>query len=414
MDLFEYQGKELLRRFDVPVPEGRVATTPDEAAEAAQLLGGKVVVKAQVQVGGRGKQGGVKLTSSPDEARAAAAEILKIGFYDQEGVKLRERHEADPSSLSDDEKERLERTEPLYSKYLLIERAGDLKSEYYCSFLLDRTERKYLGIMSSEGGMDIEKVNEETPEKIAKVSIDPLLGMSDFHARKLVFGGNIDAEARKGALSILPKLYRAFVELDASQIEINPLVLTGDGKVVALDAKVILDDSAAYRHPFYDELKSAHEVPEQEREAKEKGLNLIKLDGDVGIIGNGAGLVMSTLDVVKDAGGRAANFLDVGGGADAEVLSNALQVITRNPDVRSIFINIFGGITRCDLVAEGVINALAMLDVKVPIVVRLDGTNAEQGRKILADAPHPMLKTADTMIGAAELAVELASSGANN
>lgn len=414
MDLFEYQGKELLRRFDVPVPEGRVATTPEEAAAAAQLLGGKVVVKAQVQVGGRGKQGGVKLTSTPDEAREAAAEILKIGFYDQEGVKLREKYEADPSSLSDDEKERLERTEPLYSKYLLIERAGDLKSEYYCSFLLDRTERKYLGIMSSEGGMDIEKVNEETPEKIAKVSIDPLLGMSDFHARKLVFGGNIDAEARKGALSILPKLYRAFVELDASQIEINPLVLTGDGKVVALDAKVILDDSAAYRHPFYDELKSAHEVPEQEREAKEKGLNLIKLDGDVGIIGNGAGLVMSTLDVVKDAGGRAANFLDVGGGADAEVLSNALQVITRNPDVRSIFINIFGGITRCDLVAEGVINALAMLDVKVPIVVRLDGTNAEQGRKILADAPHPMLKTADTMIGAAELAVELASSGANN
>ena len=414
MDLFEYQGKELLRRFDVPVPEGRVATTPDEAAEAAQLLGGKVVVKAQVQVGGRGKQGGVKLTSSPDEAREAAEEIFKIGFYDQEGVKLREKYEADPSSLDADEKDRLERTEPLYSKYLLIERAGDLKSEYYCSFLLDRTERKYLGIMSSEGGMDIEKVNEETPEKIAKVSIDPLLGMSDFHARKLVFGGNIDAEARKGALSILPKLYRAFVELDASQIEINPLVLTGDGKVVALDAKVILDDSAAYRHTFYDELKSAHEVPEQEREAKEKGLNLIKLDGDVGIIGNGAGLVMSTLDVVKDAGGRAANFLDVGGGADAEVLSNALQVITRNPDVRSIFINIFGGITRCDLVAEGVINALAMLDVKVPIVVRLDGTNAEQGRKILADAPHPMLKTADTMIGAAELAVELASSGAKN
>ena len=413
MDLFEYQGKELLRRFDVPVPEGRVATTPDEAADAAQLLGGKVVVKAQVQVGGRGKQGGVKLASSPEEARQAAAEILEVGFYDQEGFKLKEKHDADPSSLNEDEKDRFERTEPLKSKYLLIERAGDLKSEYYLSFLLDRTERKYLGIMSSEGGMDIEKVNEETPEKIAKVSIDPLLGMSDFHARKLVFGGNIDADARKGALAILPKLYRAFVELDASQIEINPLVLTGDGKVMALDAKVILDDSAAYRHPFYEELKSAHEVPEQEREAKEKGLNLIKLDGDVGIIGNGAGLVMSTLDVVKDAGGRAANFLDVGGGANAEVLSNALQVITRNPDVRSIFINIFGGITRCDLVAEGVINALAMLDVTVPIVVRLDGTNAEQGRKILADAPHPMLKTADTMLGAAEMAVELARTGAN-
>jgi succinyl-CoA synthetase beta subunit len=412
VDLFEYQGKELLRRFDVPVPEGRVATTPEQAAEAAQFLGGKVVVKAQVQVGGRGKQGGVKLASSPEEARAAAEEIFKIGFYDQEGVKLKEKAEADPSSLTEEEKYRLEHTEPLYSKYLLIERAGDLKSEYYLSFLIDRTERKYLGIMSSEGGMDIEAVNEETPEKIAKVSIDPLLGLSDFHARKLVFGGNIDAEARKGALAILPKLYRAFVETDASQIEINPLVLTGDGKVVALDAKVILDDSASYRHTFYEELKSAHEVPEQEREAKEKGLTLIKLDGDVGIIGNGAGLVMSTLDVVKDAGGRAANFLDVGGGANAEVLSNALQVITGNPEVRSIFINIFGGITRCDLVAEGVVNALSMLDVKVPIVVRLDGTNAEQGRKILADAPHPMLKTADTMLGAAEMAVELARTGA--
>ena len=384
MDLFEYQGKELLRKFEVPVPEGRVASTPEEAADAAKFLGEKVVVKAQVQVGGRGKQGGVKLVSSPEEAQQAAADIFEITFTDQEGRGAQK------------------------AKRVLVERAGELKHEYYCSFLLDRTTRRYLAILSSEGGMDIEKVNEEHPELIAKVQIDPLLGFSDFHARELVFGGNIDQEARKETIAILPKLFRAFVELDASQIEINPLVVTGDDKVMALDAKVILDDSAAYRHPFFDELKSAHDVPEQEKKAKSLGLNLIKLDGDVGIIGNGAGLVMSTLDVVTDAGGSPANFLDVGGGANAEILSNSLQIIMENPEVKSVLINIFGGITRCDLVAEGIIDALGRLDVKVPIVVRLDGTNAEQGRKMLADAPHAMLKAADTMLGAAQMAVDLA------
>lgn len=411
MDLFEYQGKELLRKFEVPIPEGRVAQTPEEAAEAAKFLGGKVVVKAQVQVGGRGKQGGVKLVASPEEAKAAAAAILEIDFYDQEGFDLKQRVDSG-TDVSDAERERWERTTSMRAKRLLVERAGEIADEYYCSFVLDRTNRDFLAIVSSEGGMDIEKVNEESPEKIAKISIDPLLGLSDFHARQLVFGGNIPAEARKGTLAILPKIYRAFVELDSSQIEINPLVLTGDGAVVALDAKVILDDSAAYRQAAFDELRAAHEVPEQEREAKDLGLTLIKLDGDVGIIGNGAGLVMSTLDVVKDAGGSPANFLDVGGGANAEVLSNALKVITGNPEVKSIFINIFGGITRCDLVAEGVLDALNVLDVKVPIVVRLDGTNAEQGRKMLADAPHPMLRSADTMLGAAEMAVRLAKEGA--
>ena len=413
MDLFEYQGKELLRKFEVPVPEGRVASTPEEAAEAARFLGDKVVVKAQVQVGGRGKQGGVKLVSSPEEARTAAEEIFAISFLDQEGFALKQK--ADAGTLSEDETKLWEAksAQAQRSKRVLVERAGDLKAEYYCSFLLDRTSRKYLAILSSEGGMDIEKVNEEHPELIAKVQIDPLLGMSDFVARALVFGGNIDADARKETLAILPKLYRAFVELDASQIEINPLVVTGEGKVMALDAKVILDDSAAYRHPFFDELKSAHDVPEQERRAKSLGLNLIKLDGDIGIIGNGAGLVMSTLDVVTDAGGEPANFLDVGGGANAEVLSNSLQIIMENPEVKSIFINIFGGITRCDLVAEGIIDALARLEVKVPIVVRLDGTNAEQGRKMLADAPHPMLRTAETMLDAARTAVELAHGGRN-
>lgn len=408
MDLFEYQGKQLLRRFDVPVPEGRVARSAEEAAEAARLLGGKVVVKAQVSVGGRGKQGGVKVVSSPEEAASAAEEIFAIGFYDQDALALREQASSAPDTLTDDQRERLERTTPLNAKRVLVERAGDLADEFYCSFLVDRTNRRHLGILTSEGGMDVEEVNAKTPEKLAKVGIDPLLGLSDFHARAMVFGGNIPAEARKGVLGILPKLYRAFVELDASQVEINPLVLTGDGKIVALDAKVIIDDSAAYRLPFFDEIKTAHEVPEQERAAREKGLMLIKLDGDVGIIGNGAGLVMSTVDVVKDAGGDAANFLDVGGGANAEVLSNAIEIITSNPDVRSIFVNIFGGITRCDLVAKGIDDALGRLDVKVPVIVRLDGTNAEEGRAILAKISNPMLHTAETMLSAAELAVSLA------
>jgi succinyl-CoA synthetase beta subunit len=383
MDLFEYQGKELLRKFEVPVPEGRVASTPEEAMEAARGLGGKVVVKAQVQVGGRGKQGGVKLAGSPEEAASVAGEILGKVFTDQEGRGAQQ------------------------CRRVLVERAGDIKAEYYCSFVLDRSERKFLAMMSAQGGIDIEAVNRDNPEAIARVHIDPLLGMSDFHARKLVYGARLDPEARKDAIALLPRLYEAFVELDASQIEVNPLILTGEDRVVALDAKVTLDDSAEYRHPFFPELKSAFEIPEQERFAKEKGLNFIKLDGDVGIIGNGAGLVMSTLDVVKAAGGEPANFLDVGGGAGAELLSNALEVIMSDSAVNSILINIFGGITRCDLVAEGIIDALGRLDVKVPIVVRLDGTNAEQGRKMLADAPHPMLKSADTMLGAAELAVKL-------
>jgi succinyl-CoA synthetase beta subunit len=381
VDLFEYQGKELLRRFEVPVPEGRVASTPEEAHEAAGGLGGKVVVKAQVQVGGRGKAGGIKLAESPDEAKARAGDILAMEIR---GHKV---------------------------KRVLVERAGEIESEYYLSFLLDRSERKFLGMMSAKGGVDIEEVAETDPDAIARVHIDPLLGISEFHARTLVFGSGIDADARKEAIEIIPKIYRAFVGLDASLVEVNPLVLMGSGRVVALDAKVSLDDSADYRHPFFAELKSAHEVPEQERLAKDKGLNFIKLEGDVGIIGNGAGLVMSTLDVVKAAGGEPANFLDVGGGAGAELLSNALEVITSDKAVKSVLVNIFGGITRCDLVAEGIIDALGRLDVRVPIVVRLDGTNAEQGRKMLQDAPHPKLVPAETMLGAAEKAVELASDG---
>ncbi|MGI8942236.1 MAG: ADP-forming succinate--CoA ligase subunit beta [Actinomycetota bacterium] len=382
MDLFEYQGKELLRRFEVPVPEGRVASSADEAERAAAGLGGKVIVKAQVQVGGRGKAGGIKVADSPQEARAVADQILGM---DIKGHVV---------------------------KRVLVERAGDIKEEYYLSFLVDRSERKFLGMMSAEGGVEIEQVAEENPDAIARVHVDPTIGISDFHARRLVFGAKLNPEARKGAIAMIPKLYRAFVELDASLVEVNPLVLTGDGKFVALDAKVTLDESADYRHSNFAELKSAHEVPEQERLAKSKGLNFIKLDGDVGIIGNGAGLVMSTLDVVKAAGGEPANFLDVGGGAQAEVLSNAIEVITSDPGVKSIFLNIFGGITRGDLVAEGIVDAFGRIDVTIPIVVRLDGTNAEEGRKMLADAPHDMLHSEDTMLGAARRAVELARGGA--
>ncbi len=382
MDLFEYQGKELLRKFEVPVPEGRVATTPEEARAAAEGLGGRVVVKAQVQVGGRGKAGGIKVASSPDEASSAAEEILGM---DIKGHVV---------------------------KRVLIERAGTIESEYYLSFLLDRSERDVLGMMSAKGGIDIEEVAATDPDAIARVHIPPLLGISDFHARALVFGAGIEEAARKEAIAIIPTLYRAFIASDASLIEVNPLVLMDTGRVVALDAKVTLDDSADYRHPYYSELKSAHEVPEQERLAKEKGLNFIKLQGDVGIIGNGAGLVMSTLDVVKAAGGDSANFLDVGGGAGAELLSNALEVITSDEAVKSVLVNIFGGITRCDLVAEGIIDAFGRLDMKVPVVVRLDGTNAEQGRKMLADAPHELLLAEKTMLGAAEKAVALAHQGA--
>jgi succinyl-CoA synthetase beta subunit len=383
LDLFEYQGKELLRKFEVPVPEGRVAATPDDVRAAARGLGGKVVVKAQVQVGGRGKAGGIKLASSPDEARAVAEQILGM---DIKGHTV---------------------------KRVLVERAGDIADEYYVSFLLDRSQRAYMAMMSAKGGVDIEKVAATDPDAIARVHIHPVLGISDFHARRLVFGANLDPRARKEAIAIVPRLYKAFVGLDASLVEVNPLVLTGEGRVVALDAKVTVDDSADYRHPIFAELRSVHEVSEQERFAKEKGLNFIQLEGDVGIIGNGAGLVMSTLDVVKAAGGEPANFLDVGGGAGADILSGALEVIMSDSGVKSILVNIFGGITRCDLVAEGIVDALGRLDVKVPIVVRLDGTNAEQGRKMLSDAPHPKLSAADTMLGAAERAVELAHSRAS-
>lgn len=377
MDLFEYQGKELFGRWGIPVPEGQVASTPDEAAKIAEAFGGKVVVKAQVQVGGRGKAGGIKVVESADEAKAAAEKIIGM---DIKGHVVQR---------------------------VLVEKASDIKAEYYASVMLDRAAKGFLFMVSAKGGMDIEEVAKTEPNAIAKVVVDPLLGLQPFQVNELIFGAGLHAEAHKGAASLLTKLFRMFMEADASLVEVNPLILTGDGEVLALDAKVSLDDSALFRHPEFEALREVVATDPQEREAKERGFsNFIKLDGNVGIIGNGAGLVMSTLDIVDQVGGKAANFLDVGGGADAEMLSSALEIILSDEGVRSVMINIFGGITRCDLVAQGVVDALKKMEVKVPIVVRLDGTNAEEGRKILSDAQHPMVVPAATMLEAATKAVE--------
>jgi succinyl-CoA synthetase beta subunit len=381
VDLFEYQGKQVLARFGVPVSAGEAVDAVDDAVAAADRLGYPVVVKAQVQVGGRGKAGGIKLAGSTDEVRLHASNILGM---DIKGHVVRR---------------------------LWIEKASDISEEYYASFTLDRAAKKHLGMVSAKGGVDIEQVAEEDPAAIARVHIDPLVGIEDYHARQLVFGAKLNPAARSGAISILKQLYKAFVELDADLVEINPLILTPDGRVHALDAKVSLDDNAGYRHPEFEDLRSTASADPREQMARERGLNYIGLDGEVGIIGNGAGLVMSTLDVVNQAGGKAANFLDVGGGAGAKTISNALEVITSDPNVRSVLINIFGGITRCDLVAQGILDGFSTIDVKVPVVVRLDGTSAEEGRAILAASPKEGLVPAATMLEAASRAVELAKSG---
>jgi succinyl-CoA synthetase beta subunit len=375
MDLIEYEGKQLMARWGMPVPEGRLASTPAEAAAAADALGGRAVVKAQVRAGGRGKAGGVKVVGSSDEAATAASAILAMEI---KGHRVEQ---------------------------VLVEEALDIEAEYYAAVTLDRGARAALFMVSSRGGMDIEEVALADPDALARVHVDPLLGLTPYQVRSLVFGAGLDPRARKGVAALLERIYSLYLEADATLVEVNPMVLTSDGRVVALDAKVSIDDSALYRHPdLAAEAADATSDP-TEREARARGLNFLKLDGDVGVIGNGAGLVMSTLDLIDQAGGRAANFLDVGGGAGVESLSNALEVILSAGDVRSVVVNIFGGITRCDLVAEGIANAVARLDVGVPIVVRLDGTNAEEGRRILAGAQHPMIRTAATMLEAAQLGV---------
>jgi succinyl-CoA synthetase beta subunit len=384
MDLFEHQAKELFARYGVAVPRGRVAWSPEEAAAVAGELGGTVAVKAQVQIGGRGKAGGIKLAADPAEARAHAERIIGM---DIRGHTVRR---------------------------VLVEEASEIAAEYYVAILHDRASKGFLAMASAEGGVDIEEVAATKPEAIVRVLVNPLVGLRSYHVNQLVYGAGFDERARKGAAELLARLYDVFVDADCTLVEVNPLVLTGGGQVVALDGKVSLDDSALVRHPDLEALRDTFAVDPQEQAAKEKGLNYIKLDGYVGIIGNGAGLVMSTLDVVAQAGGKAANFLDVGGGASAETMTDGLEVILSDPKVRSVLVNIFGGITRGDLVAQGILDALDRLGdkVQVPLVVRLDGTNAEEGRTLLASSPSEKVIPAATMLDAARKAVEFANAKA--
>ena len=378
MDLFEYQGKQYFARFGIQVSPGGVADSVDEAVRQADNAGYPVVVKAQVQVGGRGKAGGIKLANSADEVRTHARNIL--------GMDIRGH----------------------VVNRLWVEHASDIKREYYASFTLDRGARKHLGMVSAKGGVEIEQVAAEDAQAIARCHIDPTVGLSEADAKSLVEQAGLDAEARSGAVDILQKLYRCFVEGDADLVEINPLILTPDGKVHALDAKVSLDNNAEFRHPEWQEYKQTEELDERERLARSKGLQYIGLSGTVGIIANGAGLAMSTLDVVNQVGGSAANFLDIGGGANAEVMANALEVINTDANVRSILINIFGGITRGEEVANGIVEALSRVEIKAPIVIRIDGTNADEGRRILKAHESSRLISQPTMLDAARKAVELA------
>jgi succinyl-CoA synthetase beta subunit len=378
MDLLEYQGKELFRKHGVPVPDGRHATTVGEAVEAAEELGYPVVIKAQVQIGGRGKAGGIKLANDRAEAEEHAGAILGM---DIRGLTVRE---------------------------LYVEKASDIAEEYYAAILLDRGAKKPMAMLSRMGGMDVEEIAEKDPEAIVRLHVDPLVGFQEFHGRRLAFDAKIAGDVVRPVGAMLGKLYDAFEGEDATLVEVNPLLVTGDREVVALDAKVTIDGNALYRHPDAAAFRNPSAEDPQEQMAKERGLTFVKLDGNVGILGNGAGLVMSTLDVVAQAGGRPANFLDAGGGAKAEEITNAVEVILSNPKVTAVLFNIFGGITRCDEVANGLVTAFSQIEVKVPFVVRLDGTNDEEGRAILAEADLPNVTVEKTMLGAAERVVELA------
>jgi succinyl-CoA synthetase beta subunit len=378
MDLFEYQGKELFKRHGVPVPEGRHADSVDAAAEAADELGYPVVVKAQVQIGGRGKAGGIKLANNADEARQHAEAILGM---DIRGLTVHE---------------------------LYIEKASDIAEEYYAAIVFDRGAKKPMAMLSRMGGMDVEEIADKDPAAMVKLHVDPLLGFSDFIARRLAFEAGIAGDVIRPVGALLARLYDTFVREDAMLVEVNPLLVTGDRDVVALDAKVTIDGNALYRHPDTAEFRNPSGEDPQEAMARERGLTYVKLDGNVGILGNGAGLVMSTLDVVAQAGGKPANFLDAGGGSKAEAIVDAVEVILSDPKVTAVLFNIFGGITRCDEVAKGLVTAFGQVDVKVPFVVRLDGTNDEEGRRILAEADLPNVTVEKTMLDAAAKVVELA------
>ncbi|HEX8067597.1 MAG TPA: ADP-forming succinate--CoA ligase subunit beta [Thermoleophilaceae bacterium] len=378
MDLLEYQGKQLFRKHGVPVPEGRPAASVEEAVAAAEELGYPVVVKAQVLIGGRGKAGGIKLAKDRAEVEEHATAILGM---DIRGLTVHE---------------------------LYVERASDIAEEYYAAILLDRTAKKPLAMLSRMGGMDVEEIAEKDPNAIVRLHVDPLAGFQDFHARRLAFDAQIAADAVRPVGALLARLYDAFVNEDALLVEVNPLLVTSDREVVALDAKVTIDGNSLYRHEDTAAFRDVSAEDPQERMAKERNLTYVKLDGDIGILGNGAGLVMSTLDVVAQAGGRPANFLDAGGGSKADAIVDAVEVILSDDKVRAVLFNIFGGITRCDEVARGLVTAFGQIDVKVPFVVRLDGTNDEEGRAILAEADLPNVTVEQTMDGAAAKVVELA------
>jgi succinyl-CoA synthetase beta subunit len=384
VDLYEYQGKQLFARAGIPVSEGRVATSPEEARAAAEELGGQVVVKAQVLTGGRGKAGGIKLAETPEEAEARAGEIL--------GLDIRGH---------------------IVSK-LWIEKASDIAKEYYLSVTFDRGEKKPLFMFTTQGGMDIEEVAAESPEALAKLHVEPLVGFQPWQARWLCFTAGLEApDEQKQVMAIVAKLYDAFVHFDAMLCEVNPLIVTPEGEVKALDSKFTVDDNALFRHPDVAEMRDVEATDPRERLAREKGVTYVKLDGEIGILGNGAGLVMATLDVIDQVGGRPANFCDLGGGGDAQGVVDALEVITSDDQVEAILFNIFGGITRCDEVARGILTALGQMTIEHPIVVRLDGTNAAEGRQMLVDAAPPDLYVEETMLSAAERVVEVAKARVN-
>jgi succinyl-CoA synthetase beta subunit len=381
LDLYEYQGKELLRNYGLETLPGIVAGTPEEAGRAAGTLGGTVAVKAQVLTGGRGKAGGIRVVKNPQEAEQAAAEILGMDI-------------------------RGHTVERVY-----VEGAAEIEREFYLSITVDRTAKQPLILFSTEGGVEIEEVAETNPEAIVRLHVDPLLGLLPYQMREVTFAAGLEGDAARGVGRTLSHLYEAFQGLDASLVEINPLVVTDEGRVLTLDAKVTVDNSSLYRHEDISGLHDEAAADPQEQRAQEVGLQYVKLDGDVGILGNGAGLVMSTLDVVAQAGGEPANFCDVGGGADAEQISTALDIVTSNEQVRSVLFNIFGGITRGDEVARGLLSAIERTGITLPIVVRLDGTNAEEGREILAANTPENVVTEETMLEAARRAVELARDG---
>jgi succinyl-CoA synthetase beta subunit len=379
MDLLEYQGKQLFGRHGVPVPSGRPASTVEEAVAAADEIGYPCVVKAQVQIGGRGKAGGIKVASDRGEAEEHAKAILGM---DIRGLTVHE---------------------------VWVEGASDIAAEYYASVIFDRSEKAPLIMVSTKGGMDIEEVAASDPDAIARLHVDPLLGFQDFHGRRLAFEAGVDVDVVRPIGAMLAKLYEVFTEEEATLVEVNPLIVTPDREVKALDAKVTLDDNALFRHPDNAALRDISAEDPQERMAKERGLTYVKLDGDIGILGNGAGLVMSTLDVVDQAGGKPANFLDAGGGSKAEAITQAVEVILSDPKVKAVLFNIFGGITRCDEVARGLIEAFDQIKPVVPFVVRLDGTNDKEGRRLLAEANLPNVHTESTMDGAAAKVVEVAA-----